>query len=104
MTLEAPSGNDLPWMVRANENEWIDFDIKMSTVEKSENERGWSCYIGHMKDIQMPGVEDGDYEIPFWAMEEFYAAYTESPEKKGWVQLGFKRTKRNGKNMGFFRV
>lgn len=104
MSLEAPSGNNLPWMVRAESDKWITFVVKQSSVEKAENERGWSCYTGLMKDIDSKGAEDGIHEIPFWAMDGFYDAWNEAANPDGWQQYAFKKIERNGKNTALFRV
>jgi len=102
--LEAPSNTDLPWMVTAEEDDWITFAVKQQTLEKTKNEKGWSCYTGEMKDIDMKGIEDGDHEVPFWAMDAFFDAYTEADNEKGWQQYKFKRSTDKKGNTASFRV
>lgn len=96
------SGGDLPWMVTAKLNRWIEFTVKLETISMSENDKKWSCYIGKMKDIS-DGTPDGDHEVPFWAMNEF-ADFLEDLPDKGWSTMEYKRTEdANGQNEAHFR-
>lgn len=91
MPIEPPTSSDLPWMVRAPLGDWIKFHLKQESIVKSENEKGWSCYIA---DMRFPGgeYEDDDHEVPFWAMEAMFDAYNEQDKDKGWAYYRYKRT------------
>jgi len=105
-----PSKSGLPWMVRAKEDEWIGFSIKLDSIEEStssppsDDKKKWTCYIGKMKEIEMDDIEDGDHEIPFWAMAPFWTFVTDSGEKKGWMAVEFRRSKKGQNNEASFRA
>lgn len=101
--LEAPSGNG-PWMLRSPEDEWTKFSLKIESVVKDTNDRGWSCYTAQMKLIKMKGVEDGNHEIPFWAMEAFFDLYILLDEDDGWIGLRYRRSRSGDQNEAEFRV
>jgi len=55
-----------------------------------------------MKEIS-DGTEDGDHEVPFWAMNAFADAIEDAPDK-GWYTMKYKRTEdANGQNEATFR-
>jgi len=97
MSLEPPTSGNLPWMVTAETGEWIKFHVKQETLDKTENDKGWSCYTGEMK---FPGEEydDGEHEVPFWAMQEMFDAYIDHDQAKGWAYYRYKRKESQGKN------
>jgi len=90
--LEPPTSGDLPWMVNAPFGEWIKFHVKQESLDKTENDQGWSCYTG---DMRFPGeeYEDEVCEIPFWAMVPFFDAYVEQDKESGWAYYRFKAAK-----------
>ncbi len=95
-------GGDLPWMVNTKLGKWIEFTVKLETITMAENDKKWSCYIGKMKDIS-DGTDDGDHEVPFWAMKEF-ADYLDDVPDKGWHTMEYKRTEDgNEQNEAHFR-
>lgn len=69
---------ELPWLVKAEEDEEYTFIIDVDSVTKAKNEKKWSCYMVKMTDIldskDKQHEEDGKHEIPFWAMKAFKAA------------------------------
>jgi len=93
---------DLPWMVTAKKGVWIEFTVKLESIEMTENDKKWSCYMAKMKDIS-DGTEDGDHEVPFWDMTPFADAIEDAPNK-GWYTIEYKRTEdANEQNEGHFR-
>lgn len=103
MSLEPPTSGDLPWMVTVEIGEWIKFHVQQTSVDKTENDKGWSCYIGEMR---FPGgeYEDGVHEIPFWAMQTFFDAYVEQDKDSGWAYYRYKRKESQGKNTAVIEV
>jgi len=96
------SGGDLPWMVTAKLDTWIEFTVKLETIELTKNDKKWSCYIAKMKDIS-DGTENDNHEVPFWAMNEFADQIEDAPDK-GWYVMEYKRTEDpNGQNLANFR-
>ncbi len=108
--IEAPN-TPLPWMVKADLNDWFEFCVDHTTVKKGTNGKGWNCYFADLYDIE--GIEDknlDEEEIPFWAMEAFYDELIEviGADNKGEpvhdiLQFKFKRTRSGTKNTAQFR-
>jgi len=105
-------GGDMPWMAKAEHGEWNTFSAKVESFDKFKDagpNGKWSCFRGKMKDItdheDEQTDEDGEHEVPFWAMKEFQAACKESGKSKGWLELEYKRTqKKDGNSTATFRV
>ncbi len=104
MPLEAPSSGDLPLMVGTKKNRWVTVSVDLDTIDKTENDKGWSCY--HTDSLIVDGEEDETGEIPFWAMEPFFDIYDALPKKeqKGVFELEYKRTEKGGRNYADFRL
>ncbi len=76
MAFKKPSQANLPFLVKAMEEEWIAFEVECDTVIESKNDKEWNCYAAKFRRIRQDGkvlAEDGGHEIPFWAMEEFFS-------------------------------
>ncbi len=97
------SGGDLPWMVTAKLDKKVVFEVKLQTISMSKNGKGWSCYMAQMKTDSGAFEDDGDHEVPFWAMDEFADAIEDAPDK-GWYELTYTRSEdANGQNVATFR-
>jgi len=97
-------------MVSAKLKKWIEFDFKLGSSLKVSKDGGpkekWSCYRIKMSNIDMIGVENDTWEIPFWAMEAFADILVKEGMEKGSHTLAFRRTrdKADENNVGTFRV
>lgn len=105
--LEVPNSN-LPWMVRAPEDTWIEFEAKAESFDQHDdggpNEK-WSCYRGKFRNIKGKGftAEDGEDEVPFYLMEVFANCLNEIGEK-GWLSMEYQKgVTLEGKTNGIFR-
>lgn len=99
--LNTKFGGNIPWMAAAPENKEIAFAIKLETIEVVENEVPWrDAKQGDlqkegeamMQDIEMEAVDDGTHLVPFWAADALVAIITQQAQRKGWLNLAFKRT------------
>lgn len=87
-------GDDLPFLVQAQEDEWVRFEVSVESVEEKKNEKGWNCYMAVCRNVRQNGFElapDGPCEIPFWAMVPFYDAIGSSDAV--WVSVMAKVSK-----------
>ncbi len=76
LAFKRPSQGNLPFLVKAEVDEWIRFEVETDTVIETKNDKEWNCYAAKFRKIRQDGnvlAEDGGHEIPFWAMGEFYA-------------------------------
>jgi len=100
----------LPWMASCEENVWIDvtFDLDtMTEVHDAGPNDNWNAYLLGMTEVlDKDGdevVEDGTYEVPFWAMLAFFDRVARGKKKTGQVTLSYRRKSRDGKNFGEFK-
>lgn len=99
-----PSNQSLPFLLTAIEDKWISFEFDASTVINDKNERGWNCFIIEAQNIRQDGqqiAEDGQHEIPFWAMMPFFEAFG---HMNGMISVQAKITKSGLKNIAKFRM
>jgi len=99
--LNTKFGGNIPWMAAAPENKEIEFALKLETLDVIENEVPWrDAKQGDlqkegeamMQDIGMEDVDDGTHLVPFWAADALGAFISQQPQRKGWLNLVFKRT------------
>jgi len=90
----------LPWMFTCEEDEEFDFEVKLQSISDEDKygkplknaEKGWSIYLAEFRKISVQDVEDGEHEVPFWAMNAFADWVEESGEEKGWLKGVFVRS------------
>ncbi len=76
MAFKKPSQANLPFLVKAKEDDWIRFEVDTESVIEDKNDKEWNCYAAKFRKIRQDGIElapDGAHEVPFWAMQEFYS-------------------------------
>lgn len=90
--LEAP--DNLPWLVAMHFGVIFHFEVKVDSIVKVNNvgpEKKWSAYTAEMRKItdteNRQRFPDGNWEVPFWAMQDFYNCLTEVTKEKGWQKL-----------------
>lgn len=99
---DEPEGSDLPWILTIEEDEWTDFDVEVATVVQHHDagpKEKWSCY---RLTVSVAG-EEMQTEIPFHAMRDFYDACTSKKEKKGWIEMEARRSRKGEKTVLKFR-
>jgi len=99
---DEPEGSDLPWVLTIDEDTWVDFHVEVDTVEQCHDagpKEKWSCY---RLTISVEG-EEMKTEIPFHAMKAFYDACRAGKEKKGWIELEARRSRKGDKTNLEFR-
>ncbi len=121
MPIEEPSNaDDLPKLLIAEEGDdyllvFEEQDIKKyrdagpPTTKKGVemDNSGWSCYriedlVVITDDKHETEIEEGTNEIPFWAMKQFFEAYSalSTKQKKGEIKFSYTRgsDRKTGKN------
>lgn len=90
-------------MLKTLTDEEYGFTVDLDTVEKTENERGWSCLIADFPEVDDFGIQMQS-EIPFWAMNEFRQFVRESKKTSGKLNGIYIRTVSvDGKNRATFK-
>jgi len=111
MPIEEPNNTDnLPKLVIAEEKEHYLLAFEDQNIKKTKDggppkgnndHSGWGCYrirnLVVMKVEDEEIIEEGTNEIPFWAMEQFFDAYTSLDKKQLKKEITFVyRRVRNG--------
>lgn len=107
--IEKP-GEGLPWMVRVDAKRWITLEMDMDEFEEVHNagpKQKWNAYMVGMRNVAdnkgREMVEDGIYEVPFWAMKALWEYLTGLAKRKGWVMMEYRRIERGGVNEAEFQ-
>lgn len=106
--IKRPSAG-LPWMAAVDPKKWVDFNVDLDSIEEVSDagpNGDWNAYRAEMSDIiDRDGdevAEDGEHEVPFWAMMPFFDAIAETGRQKGRVSLKYRRLFRDGKSVAEF--
>jgi len=113
MPIEQPSNTDnLPKLVIAEEGVEYILNFEDQNIKKhrdggpakgTSEHSSWGCYrikglVVVRADEDEEEIEEGTNEIPFWAMEQFFDAYTQLDKKQLKKEISFTYVRvRNGK-------
>lgn len=98
-------------MASVDEMVWVEFEIDLDLFEEVHNagpNQDWNAYNAPMRNIRFVKsgeevAEDGDHEVPFWAMLACYEKIDSMAKQTGWMSLEYRRLKVGGKNTAEFR-